>query len=149
MAVRGEGGTPASGVIVGAPVDFVNADVFTNLFVAAGASLSGGFRVLCQTSDSTASGTFTDPTSGLADMPTKFLSGGVMVVGSGTASGMNVASGLFDSAGFLSPHRYGRVLVLSGDLHNAPVFAGFVKQLRTWGSGAGFDQSPTSGTVSV
>lgn len=144
---NGVGSSPASGVIVGQIVDFIEANVFTNLFVAAGESLSGPFKVRVQTSATTTSGSFTDPTSGLPSdaFPTAFQSGGIFWA----ASGGNVASGVFQAAGFLSPHRYGRAIVMSGDLHDGPVAVGFIKQKRTTGSGAGSTQSPSSGAIAV
>jgi hypothetical protein len=137
--------TPASGVIVGQVVDFLQANVFTNLFVGVGPNLSGPCKVLVQTADVTTSGSFTDPTSGLPAMPTAFQSGGIFWAGSGG----NAASGVWQAAGFQSPHRYGRAIVMSGDLTNSLVTAGFIKQRRTTGSGAGFTYSPGSGSVSV
>jgi hypothetical protein len=133
--------TPASGVIVGNVVDLLDANTLTNLLVTAGVSLSGAFKVAVQTASGTSSGWFTDPTSGLAVMPTNLLSGGILLCNSGQASGV-FASGMLQAGGFLSPHRYARAMVLSGDLNNAPVFAGFVKQLKQTGSGTGTTQAP-------
>lgn len=141
----GVGSTPASGVIVGVPVDLNNSNSYCNLLVIAGQSLSGQFKVLVQNSDSTTSGTFTDPTSGLAQLPTSFLSGGVFVVNSGGA----LSSGGIVSAAFQRTGRYVRAVVMSGDQNNSPVTAGFVSQLRTTGSGAGYSLSPGSGTINV
>jgi hypothetical protein len=141
----GVGSTPASGVIVGIPVDMNNANSFCNVLVAAGQSLSGQFKVLVQSSDSTASGTFTDPTSGLAQLPTSFLSGGVFICNSGgTAS-----SGGIQSAAFQRTGRYVRAIIMSGDQNNSPVNVGFISQLRTTGSGGGYSLSPGSGVINV
>lgn len=144
--VAGVGATPASGVIVGQNVDLLHANNFCNLTVMGGPSLSGQFRVLVQNSDSTASGTFTDPTSGLAVMPTRFLSGGVLVCNSGNAE---MRSGGLVFAGFVRTGRYARTIIMSGDQFNAPVMTAFTSQLKTPGSGGGFSYSPTSGVVSV
>ena len=140
---NGVGASPASGVIVGSIADMRDANNLTNLLVAAGPSTSGQFKVMVQTSDDIASGSFTDPTSGQAVMPTSFLSGGIFVVNSGNS----LSSGGMVAAGFLSPHRNARAIVMSGDQHNAPVWAGFCKQAKRTGSGAGFTYSPASGTV--
>lgn len=141
----GVAATPASGVIVGDPVNMLHANTFCNLFVTGGPSNSGQFRVAVQTSDSTASGSFTDPTSGLAAFPTSFLSGGILVVNSGN----NQQSGVSAFAGFQRPGQYARAIILSGDQYNAPVFAGFVSQKKITGSGGGFTYSPGSGSVNV
>lgn len=148
VPAAGVDSTPASGVIVGNIVDTKDANVFTNLVVAGGVSLSGTFRVAVQTSPDTLSGNFTDPTSGLSVMPTAFLSGGILLCNSGQSSGFQ--SGLLQAAGFLSPDRYVRAISLSGDKYNAPFVAGFVKQLKQTGSGKGFTYSPLSGnTINV
>jgi hypothetical protein len=139
--------TPASGVIIGNVVDIQLANTTTNLVVTAGVSLSGSFRVQVQAASGTASGLFSDPTSGLAVMPTNFLSGGILLCNSGQSSGFQ--SGLLMAGAFLSPYRYVRATIMSGDLHNAPVFAGFIKQLKETGSGGGFSYSPQTGTVNV
>ena len=147
---NGVGSSPASGVIVGTPVDLANANTFCNLQVVGGVSQSGPFKVQVQTSPTLNSGDFTDPTSGLAQLPTSFLSGGVMVCNSGAGvSGSPFASGLSQSAAFQRPHRYARAIAMSGDQYNAPVTATFISQLRTTGSGAGFTFSPGSGVVNV
>lgn len=142
----GVASTPASGVIVGQPVDLLHCNNFCNMAVAGGPSVSGQFRVLIQTADATTSGSFTDPTSGLAVMPTRFLSGGVLVCNSGNAE---MRSGGLVFAGFQRTGRYARAIVMSGDQFNAPVTIGFVSQLKTPGSGGGFTYAPTSGSVNV
>jgi hypothetical protein len=142
-------GTPASGVIIGNIVDTQYANTLTNLMVTAGPSSSGVFKVQVQTSATTTSGSFTDPTSGLAVMPTNFLSGGILLCNSGRASGGPFQSGVAMAGGFLSPHRYVRANIMSGDLFNAPVNVSIVKQLKQTGSGGGFTFSPQTGTVSV
>lgn len=139
----GVGATPASGVIIGMVCDLRDANNLTNIVAAFGPSTSGQFRVQVQTADAVTSGSFTDPTSGLAVMPTNLLSGGILVVNSGNAQ----QSGGFAFGGFLSPHRYARCNVLSGDLFNAPVTVGIVKQAKRTTSGAGYTYSPASGVV--
>lgn len=147
IATASGGGTlPASGAIVGNAVDMITAGTFTNLFVAAGLSQSGALRVAVQTSDSTTSGTFTDPTSGLAQLPTWFQSGGVIWINSG---GAGLSSGNFYCAGFLNPNRYARAIILSGDFYNGPTSVGFINNYRVTGSGGGYTLSPTSGVVNV
>lgn len=145
VPANGVGSSPASGIIVGAPVDLLYANTYCNMLVNIGPNLSGGFKVLVQTSDATTSGSFTDPTSGLAQLPTSFSSGGVFAI-SGIGS---PASGLMVSAAFQRPQRYARAVVMSGDQANAPVSVGFISQLKTTGSGGGFSPQPGSGTVNV
>lgn len=157
----GVGGTPASGQIVGEIVDLNDANTFCNAYVAGGPT-SGIFSMAVQTSDSLTSGSFTDPTSGLAQLPTSFLSGGVFVVnsgignsgrGGGTVPPVSGApafcSGGLQAAGFQRPHRYARLMALSGGSFDATVVAGFITQSRTTGSGGGFTLSPSSGLVEV
>lgn len=146
----GVGSTPASGVIIGNIVDTINANTLTNVVVTGGVSLSGTFRVQVQSSPTTASGDFTDPTSGLAVMPTNLLSGGILLCNSGQslASGGGY-SGCIEFGAFLTPDRYVRAIVMSGDSYNAPVFVGFVKQLKQTGSGGGYSYAPQTGTVNV
>lgn len=144
----GVGSTPASGAIVGNVVDIIDANTLTNLVVTGGVSQSGTFRVQVQTASGTTSGWFTDPTSGLAVMPTNLLSGGILLCNSGQASGFQ--SGVIQAGGFLSPHRYVRAVVLADDLFNAPVFAGFIKQQKQTGSGGGYSWAPqAAGTLNV
>lgn len=157
-AVNGVGGTPASGTIVGAVVDMLHANNYCNLVVVGGPS-SGILRVQVQTSDSTLSGTFVDPTSGLPNLPGAFQSGGILIVNSGLwASGspqgpkVNNAplfcSGGCQVAGFQRNGQYVRAIALSGTF-DGPVSVGFMSQLKLIGSGTGFTYSPASGTVSV
>lgn len=75
------------------------------------------------------------------------------------AGGFNATSGaapIFGSGGgvafgaFLRPHRWARLIRLSGgSLPGASLIAGFVSQLKTTGSGGGYNYSPTSGSVLV
>lgn len=145
-----------SGQLVGDIVDLLNANTFTNVYVH-GQQIgvgSGPLLIGIQTSDSTASGSFTDPTSGLPPgaMPTAFSSGGWLIVGSGggvlsaQVSGQNVNSGFCAAAGFLMPHRYARLLIGSGSTYIGPVAGSFIKQQKTTGSGGGFSQSPLAAT---
>ena len=148
----GVDGTPASGLIIGIPVDMLYSDTYTNIVVPGGVSLSGAFRIAVQTSDALTSGSFTDPTSGLpaGAMPTSFLSGGLYTANSGAAlSGTPCCSGVVGAAAVQRPHRYARALILSGSANNAPAYVSFMGQFRTTGSGAGFTFSPGSGTVQV
>ena len=148
-----------SNLAVGEIIDLLYADTYTNVFVAGGPA-SGQIECRIQTSDSTASGDFTDPTSGLAAFPVNVVSGGIFWANSGLwASGIGSISApvnnapLFCSGGiqfaaFQRPHRYARVLLNSGAFLTA-IVAGFVGQKRTTASGAGFSYAPSSGTVSV
>jgi hypothetical protein len=84
---------PLSGTVIGVPIDLGDANTFTNVWVAMAAA-SGPVQIQVQCSDSPSgyiswgggippSGTFTDPTSGLAQFPTGFTSGGILTVNSG------------------------------------------------------------------
>ncbi len=153
--------TPSSGTFIGQVVDIINANTFTNVLVTGGPG-SGPFQVQVQSSDATTSGSFTDPTSGLAVFPTNFLSGGLMWVNSGLwASGtpygpVSAISGspYFSSGGawaggFQCPQRYVRVNLTSGNAFPAEITASIVKQQRTTGSGGGQSQLPGSGAINV
>lgn len=143
--VNGVGSTPASGEIVGAYGDLRDANNATNLIVAHAGVASGlQCRVQVQTASDTNSGSFTDPTSGLQRMPTGFLSGGILVCGSGAA----YVSGGATRGAFLRPadHRYVRARVLSGDAMAVPVYAGFDAASKRTGSGPGYSYSPASGS---
>ena len=130
---------PASGIIIGGIIDFIHANSFTNLLVAAGQSNSGTFRLGVQTSDTTNSGDFVAPYSGSAYLPTAFTSGMVLTFGSTAYN-----SGFIDSAAFQAPARYGRINLLAEttDQWQGALLAGFVRQYKTTGSGGGFTQSP-------
>lgn len=161
---------PASGANISNIVDLINFNSYTNLTIIGAAQFpSGQMRIAVQTSDSTTSGSFTDPTSGLAAFPTVFQSGGLVILNSGggttaTAaaagfqqggvfgafvSGQSIFSGAQAFAGFQRPHRYARVVVLSGDFLQFNGGIGFICQPKTTGSGGGFTLSPSSGTVNV
>lgn len=160
----GVGSTPASGAIIGLPVDMLNADTYCNIQVAGGPG-SGAFTVQVQTSPTALSGSFTDPTSGFpqGSLPTSFQSGGLFIVNSGlwrsgtyggpVGPGVNNApifcSGGVMAAAFLNNNRYVRANILSGAVYGSPVTVNVIANLRTTGSGGGFTLSPTSGSVNV
>lgn len=148
---------PCSGAIIGQSLNFINGNTFTNVFVT-GVTASGVLRVQVQTSDTDTSGTYTDPTSGLPQLPTSFSSGGLLIINSGGAgggdigalvSGNAVASGFFTAAGFQRPGQFVRANLLSGDFGAGPLVVGFISNLKVTGSGGGFSYLPTSGTVNV
>lgn len=160
----------ASGANVSNIVDMLNYNSFTNLVITGFWQYpSGELRVQVQTSDDTVSGNFTDPTSGLSQMPTSFASGGQLFFNSGggttaTApaasfvqggifgpfvSGQCVFSGFVGAAGFQRPHRYVRSIVISGGFVNMLGGFAFIAQSKTTGSGGGFSLAPSSGSVSV
>lgn len=150
-----------SNLIVGQIVDLTNANTYCNVFCAGGIG-SGEIVLRIQTSDAVTSGTFTDPTSGIAllDLPPSITSGGQIHVNSGLwASGnssltspVNSAplfcSGGIQFAAFQRPHQYARLILVSGPFLNS-ITAGFVSNKRQTGSGGGFTYSPGSGTVDV
>ncbi len=148
---------PASGAVIGASVDFLNADTYCQVLVN-GSMSSGQLRVQVQSSDTDVSGTYTDPTSGLAQLPGVFQSGGLLWINSGGilggtigttgfVSGQAVNSGFALANPFQRPGRFVRANLLSGDFGCANVF--FLSNLKTTGSGGGYSPSPTSGVVSV
>lgn len=145
---------------VGRIADLLQANTLCNVYCANGLGGSGAIEVRIQTSDSVLSGTFTDPTSGLARLMDGIASGGVVFFNSGIyASGhsspcasINNAP-LFHSGGqqfvaFQRPHRYARLIVNSG-VFPSDITAGFLSQKKNIGSGAGFTFSPGSGVVEV
>lgn len=143
-----------SGVMIGDIIDLVNANSYCNVFVAGRSITSGPLLVGVQCSDSTASGTFTDPTSGLPSLTNRFSSGGYMVLGSGPAtdatlgvfgsgtSGNYFLSGFCAIGAFQRPQRYARLYLGSGFGVMAGFTAGFISQLKTTGSGFGTSQQP-------
>ena len=150
-----------SNFVVGEIVDLLHADTFTNVWVAGGvAGGSGVIEVRVQTSDALTSGTFTDPTSGLSQLPTNFVSGGVLFVNSGlwasgntsisspAASGPSFGSGGIAFGAFQRPGRYVRLINNSGGWAGA-LTAGVLAQKKTTGSGGGFSFAPSSGVVEV
>ena len=121
---------------------------------------SGQLRIQVQSAPADVSGQYTDPTSGLSQMPSWFSSGGLlwlnsgallgMTVGgqnSGQASGHQISSGFAESAYFLKPFPYIRANVLSGDFYCGDLNVAFVSQFKTTGSGAGFTLSPQGSGV--
>lgn len=146
------GSDPRSGSLIGNPVDLQYANTLCNVFAGIGAQQSGTFTVQIQSSPDGLSGTFTDPTSGLAAFPSNILSGGLMIVGSGAAftSGGYAQSGGAVWGTFQRPYRYVRANILSGSAAAAPSYAGFLSQRKATGANiGGFTYSPTSGTPSV
>lgn len=153
---------PASGPLVGRIVDLLHSDTLCNVQVIAPA-LSGVVRVQVQVSDSTLSGTFSDPVSGYGAFPqmANVHSGGIFIFNSGVYASGSVGfsappvadAPLFCSGGvafgaFQRNGRYARAILLSGQ-GGAGIGVNFVSQLKTIGSGAGFTYSPTSGTPDV
>lgn len=154
-----------TGAVVGSIVDLLTANTLCNVFAAGANFNSGIMQILVQTSDTTTSGNFADPTSGIpvTALPPGIHSGGVFLLNSGLwqsggALGAKVsgvsrfASGGMDFAAFLRPHRYARLVLLSGAagglaFHSgdASLTAGFVSQLKITGSGGGSTLSPASG----
>ncbi len=154
-----------SDLTIGSIVDLLHANTYTNLFVAGGVGGgSGAIEIRIQTSDSTASGTFTDPTSGLpaGTLPQNVVSGGILwansgLWGSGAANNGPIVSvnnaPMFCSGGIFfgavqRPHRYARLIVNSG-VYPGAITAGFLAQAKTTTSGAGQTQSPASGNPIV
>lgn len=158
-----------SGIMIGQPVDLLNANAACNVIALGTMVTSGPLTLQVQTTDSTSggqgagatlSGNFTDPTSGLAVFPSFFLSGGILNIGqsgnttigvfnSGILSGReSPLSGFAVAAFFQRVGRYARVNVLSG-FYAGPLQVGILSQLKTTGSGGGQSQQPGSGTVSV
>lgn len=152
-------GSGGIGPVIGQIVDLYYANTMCQMYCA-GVANSGSIPLLVQTSDTLTSGSFTDPTSGLAQMPSVLLSGGQWVVNSGLlASGISspsspvnnateFCSGGISFAAFQRPHRYARLISLSGG-NTANISAGFISNKKTTGSGAGSTQSPGSGVISV
>lgn len=124
--VAGLSGTGFLGASVGQWIDMSNSDTFTGVYVALGAT-SGPVGIAIQTAPGVndvpltgsgsvsgvlfsgagpLSGNFTDPTSGLAQLPTWFSSGGILWVNSGLytvpggASATTPASGVRLVAGY-------------------------------------------------
>jgi hypothetical protein len=151
----------ASGAVVGNSLNFQNADTFCNLHVTGVPSFaSGQLRIAVQTAGADTSGSYTDPTSGLATFPTSFQSGGILILNSGGllggVLGANVSGQFFYSgfgvfAGFQRPQagQFVRAVALSGDFFAGALSVEFVSQYRTTGSGGGFSYAPGSGTVNV
>lgn len=148
-----------SGIMIGQICDLINANSFCNVLAVGTLVTSGPLVLQVQTADATTSGSFADPTSGLAQFPTPFLSGGLIYIGqsgsanvgyfnSGFTSGQAMLSGFAVAAGFQRIGRYVRVNILSG-FFAGPVQVCVVSQLKTTGSGGGFTFQPGSGSVTV
>jgi hypothetical protein len=139
-----------SGTVIGNSCNMLHSDTYCNMIVT-GASQSGQLRIQVQCSDSDVSGTYTDPTSGLAQLPTTFQSGGILWLNSGgagnglftaQASGFTMGSGLTGFAFFAAfqrPYQFARANVLGeGSAQYAgPLMVDFISQLKTTGSGGG------------
>ena len=148
-----------SGNFVGAGVDMLHADTYTAVNVVGVPVILSGLCIGVQCSDSDTSGNYTDPTSGLAQLPTAFQSGGVIWLNSGGGggllgagvSGQYFASGFSVYAGFQRTGRYVRAINASGAAggYVGTLQVNFVGQLKTTGSGGGFSYQPGSGTVNV
>ncbi|MDE2098079.1 MAG: hypothetical protein KGL39_12570 [Patescibacteria group bacterium] len=147
-----------SGVYVGQSVDFLHANTMCNVYITGNPALSSGNLIIgVQCSDSDTSGNYTDPTSGVAQLPSVFLSGGNVWINSGSTGGIYQSggySGSFFQSGFIAfasfqrTQRFARLLFNSG-FYIGPLTAGFISQAKTTGSGGGFSFSPGSGSVSV
>lgn len=163
---------PASGAVIGASINMGNADTACNLMLAGNEVFgSGQLRVAVQCADADVSGQYTDPTSGLAQLPSWFSSGGILILNSGALlngtlqgalstqgtnsgqpqSGYQIQSGFVVAGMFQrpAPGQFVRAVVLSGDFYAGPLTATFVSQYRTTGSGGGFSFLPGSGVVNV
>ena len=159
----------ASGTIVGQSIDMLHSDTYCNVQIT-GQSTSGQLRIQVQTADNDVSGQYTDPTSGLAQLPGTFQSGGIIWVNSGGAgggffnaftSGQSIASGFSFTTAFQRPAavpgatigggRFVRALVLSESTaqYAGPLVVNFLGQFRTTGSGGGFTWSPQTGPSTV
>jgi hypothetical protein len=149
----------ASGAVIGTGIDMLHSDSYCNVVIG-GVSASGQVRIQVQTSDTDVSGNYTDPTSGLAQLPGVFASGGLIWINSGGTgggafgpfvSGNAIASGFQVATAFQRLGRYVRANMLN---ETSVQYAGalqvvFLSQLKTTGSGGGFTLAPTSGTVNV
>lgn len=148
-----------SNLVVGGIVDLMQANTFCNVYCAGGGG-SGAIQLYIQTSDSTTSGSFVDPTSGLTagQFPVNVASGGTFWVNSGLWNSGNYSMSspvnnapLFCSGGimfgaFQRPQQYARLINVSG-VFPAAFSAGFVSAKKATGSGAGFSWQPQSGTT--
>ena len=143
---------PGSGAVIGNVCDLLYANTLTNVYCASDIALSGQIRIAIQCSDTTASGSFTDPTSGvlanagLGGGTVNVQSGGLIYVNSG---GAGLFSGAMTFAAFQRPQRYARAVALSGFLFDGGFQVGFIANLKQTSGQIGSTQSPGSGTVSV
>jgi len=150
-----------SGTVIGTTVDLINANTYCNLWVQGVGSvvLSGAIVLQIQQSDSTASGTFTDPTLGMlsGDLTSVVTSGGLVTLNAnasggvwgGFTSGQSYLSGFLGFAGFSRGGRYARVNFHANSTGIANINAGFIAQQKVVGSGGGFTFAPGSGSVNV
>lgn len=148
---------------IGNICDMMHADTYTNLWVAS--TFSGILPIFIQTSPSTASGDFTDPTSGLPTtafpVANRVVSGGIFYANSGLYTSGNrspfapinnapqFCSGGIALAAFQRPNRYARLIFSGAATPQDSFYAGFIGQKRVTGSGGGTSLLPGSGTVSV
>jgi hypothetical protein len=159
-AFLASGGASATSY-VGTSVDMLHYNSFCNMVVTGIQYFqSGQLRIQVQTADTDTSGSYTDPTSGLAQLPTSFSSGGILILNSGGAgngtfgafvSGQAMLSGFSVSAGFQRIQRFVRAVTFSGtnDFYAGTLTVAFVSNLKTTGSGGGTSQQPGSGVIAV
>lgn len=153
------GGATTSGVILAASGGTIGqscfmpySDNYCNVLITGlPAYASGQLRIAVQGADNDVSGQYTDPTSGLAVLPTWFSSGGILWLNSGgllggtigaAASGDYIASGFAEAAAFQRPNAYVRANVVSGDFYAGTLVVNFISQFKTTGSGGGQSQQP-------
>lgn len=149
----------ASGAVIGQTFYMGNADSVCNVLIAGNEVFgSGQLRVQVQCADTDTSGSYTDPTSGLAQLPSWMSSGGIFILNSGGTgngtigafvSGHAIQSGFAEAGFFQRVGLFARANVLSGDFYAGPLTVTLVSQDRTTGSGGGFSYQPGSGTVNV
>ena len=142
----------ASGATIGGSCAMPYSDTYCNVLVTAQPTYaSGQLRVQVQTAPADVSGQYTDPTSGLAQLPTWFQSGGILILNSGGILGGTIAaqtsgdsfySGCCKAAAFQRPNVFARANVLSGDFFAGSLAVSFISQYRTTGSGGGFSFQP-------
>ena len=142
-----------SGVYVGQSIDMLNSDTYCNVFIAGNPALSSGNLIVgVQTADADVSGQYTDPTSGLAQLPTVFQSGGVIWINSGSTGGLYQSggtSGAYFNSGFVVAAAFQRIgryarMVFNSGFYIGTLQAGFIAQNKTTGSGGGTSMSPAS-----
>lgn len=156
-----------SGTYIGQSVYLGNSDSYCNIVVTLTnvTQSSGAVVVQVQTANTDTSGSYGDPTSGLASLPGAFQSGGLLWIGSGSTggllnsgftSGSAILSGATVAAAFQRPQNglFARANLVSPS-NAASGFVGtvsvsFVTQSRTTGSGGGFTNSPlATSTINV
>lgn len=142
----------ASGATIGQSCNMPYSDTYCNVQVNAVPTFaSGQLRIQVQTAPADVSGQYTDPTSGLAVLPTWFSSGGILILNSGgilggtisaQTSGDSFYSGACEAAAFQRPGQFARANVLSGDFFTGSLIVNFISQWKTTGSGGGFSLQP-------